>query len=169
MADAGWYAVQAIVERQAAFEAFYRQTRPEALRTVVFVLNDPDLAVDAVDEALTRAYERWDELAESNPIGWVIRVAVNLGRNRQRRRSLERRRPLISRDVDHDLADVADPALAKALARIPLDQRTVLVLRFHLDWSVEQVAEALAIAPGTVKSRLHRGLRRLETLLQEPR
>jgi RNA polymerase sigma-70 factor (ECF subfamily) len=162
--------VQAIVERQPAFEAFYRLTRPEALRTVVFVLNDLDLAVDAVDEALARAYERWDTLAESpNLTGWVIRVAVNFGRNRQRRRLLERRKPLVSRDADPDLAAVADPALARALARLDFDQRTVVVLRYHLDWSVEQVAAALEIPPGTVKSRLHRGLRRLETLLEETR
>lgn len=162
--------MQALVERQAAFEAFYRRTRPDALRTVGFVLNDRDLAVDAVDEAMARAYERWDGLSESaNVTGWVIRVAVNFGRNRQRRRLLERRKPLISRDAEPDLASIADPALARALARLALDQRTVLVLRFHLDWSLEQIAEALDLPPGTVKSRLHRGLRRLETLLQESR
>ena len=162
--------MQAIVERQPAFEAFYRQTRPEALRTVVFVLNDPDLAVDAVDEALVRAYERWDDLAGSvNLTGWVIRVAVNFGRNRQRRRLLERRKPLVSRDPSPDLSAVADPALARALARLDFDQRTVVVLRFHLDWSLDQIATALEIPPGTVKSRLHRGLRRLETLLKETR
>lgn len=158
------------MERQPAFEAFYRQTRPEALRTVVFVLNDRDLAVDAVDEALVRAYERWDDLAGSaNLTGWVIRVAVNFGRNRQRRRLLERRKPLLSRDPSPDLSAVADPALARALARLDFDQRTVVVLRFHLDWSLDQIATALEIPPGTVKSRLHRGLRRLETLLKETR
>lgn len=99
----------------------------------------------------------------------MIRVAVNFGRNRQRRRLLERRKPLVSRDVEPDLSAVADPALARALARVPIDQRTVLVLRFHLDWSMDQIAETLDLPPGTVKSRLHRGLRRLENLLQESR
>jgi RNA polymerase sigma-70 factor (ECF subfamily) len=63
---------------------------------------------------------------------------------------------------------MADPAVAAAVALLPLDQRAVVVLRFYLDWSTEEVATALGIAEGTVKSRLHRALRRLETSLQEP-
>ena len=43
-----------------------------------------------------------------------------------------------------------------------------MVLRYHLDWSVDDVAAALDIAPGTVKSRLHRALRRLATQLADP-
>jgi len=162
--------VQALVERDEAFEAFYRRTRGDALRTAVFILNDPDLAVDAVDEAMARAFERWDTLAEaSNAVGWVVRVAVNFGRNRQRRRLLERRRPLLTVERGGELPAPADPAMARALARLSLDQRAVVVLRFHLDWSVDQVAEALQIAPGTVKSRLHRALGRLESLLEDAR
>lgn len=162
--------MQALVERDEAFEAFYRRTRGDALRTAVFILNDPDLAVDAVDEAMARAFERWDTLAEaSNAVGWVVRVAVNFGRNRQRRRLLERRRPLLTVERGGELPAPADPAMARALARLSLDQRAVVVLRFHLDWSVDQVAEALQIAPGTVKSRLHRALGRLESLLEDAR
>lgn len=73
------------------------------------------------------------------------------------------------RDPSPDLSAVADPSLARALAQLDFDQRTVVVLRFHLDWSTDQIATALEIPPGTVKSRLHRGLRRLETLLKETR
>jgi len=96
-------------------------------------------------------------------------VAVNFGRNRQRRRLLERRRPLLTVERGGELPAPADPAMARALARLSLDQRAVVVLRFHLDWSVDQVAEALQIAPGTVKSRLHRALGRLESLLEDAR
>lgn len=162
--------MQALVERDEAFEAFYRRTRGDALRTAVFILNDRDLAVDAVDEAMARAYEHWDTLAGAgNGVGWVIRVAVNVGRNRQRRRLLERRRPLLTPEGGGEPTMPADPAMARALAQLPVDQRAVVVLRFHLDWSVDQVAEALQIAPGTVKSRLHRALRRLESVLEDLR
>jgi hypothetical protein len=57
----------------------------------------------------------------------------------------------------------AIPRCARALARMPLEQRTVIVLRYHLDWAIDEIAAALGCAPGTVKSRLHRGLQRLET------
>ncbi len=63
---------------------------------------------------------------------------------------------------------VADPAVGRALASLPPDQRAVVVLRFHLDWSVDAIAEALGCKQGTVKSRLHRGLQRLEQMLEAP-
>ena len=53
-------------------------------------------------------------------------------------------------------------------AGLPLDQRSVVVLRYYLDWSTEEMAEAMGVAPGTVKSRLHRALRRLERALAVP-
>lgn len=52
-------------------------------------------------------------------------------------------------------------AVRRALAALPTDQRAVVVLRHHLDLSERQTADLLGIAPGTVKSRLSRGLRAL--------
>jgi len=147
------------------FEAFYRAERSDILRAVVMALGDRDLALDCVDEALVRAYERWDSIGLTNPGGWVFRVAVNCGLYRHRRRRLERLRPLRPDPRSSDLDEVADPAMARALARLSVEQRAVVILRYHLDWTVEQVATALDISAGTVKSRLHRALRRLETLL----
>jgi RNA polymerase sigma-70 factor (ECF subfamily) len=160
--------VGATLEHRLGFEHFYRDEREPLLRALLFTLDDRELALEATDEALARAYERWDEVAaKDNPAGWVYRVALNFARNRVRRRVLERDRPLLGATSAPAAEDLTDPALAAALARLPLDQRTVVVLRFHLDWSVEDVAAALGIARGTVKSRLHRALRRLETMLQE--
>ena len=52
--------------------------------------------------------------------------------------------------------------LERALRALPLDQRAVVVLRYYLDWSQEDVAAALDIPVGTVKSRIHRALKKLE-------
>jgi RNA polymerase sigma factor (sigma-70 family) len=159
--------VEAAVDRPLAFEHFYRTERPGLLRAVQFTIEDRDLATEAIDEAFVRAYERWDSVrAMGNPCGWVYMVAVNWARNRLRRRGVERRKPPHP-ELPRELEGVADPALAAAIAQLPLDQRSVVVMRFHLDWSVDEVAEALGVAPGTVKSRLHRALRRLESMLEE--
>jgi RNA polymerase sigma factor (sigma-70 family) len=163
------HAAEATVERESVFEDFYRAERATILRAVVYALEDADLGAEAADEAWARAYERWGDVgAMANPAGWVFRVAVNHGRNRHRRRLLERRTPPPPDRDRPDVGAVADPALARALARLPLDQRTVIVLRFHLDWSIDTIAESLGCAPGTVKSRLHRGLQRLESMLEAP-
>jgi RNA polymerase sigma-70 factor (ECF subfamily) len=157
------------VERESVFEDFYRAERTTILRAVVYALEDADLGAEATDEAWARAYERWDDVgAMANPAGWVFRVAVNHGRNRHRRRLLERRTPPPPDRDRPDVEAIADPALARALARLPLDQRTAIVLRFHLDWPIDAIAKSLGCAPGTVKSRLHRGLQRLESMLEAP-
>ncbi len=166
---AGLDAVEAMRERHAAFEDFYRAERSSVLRAVVFTLDDPDLGVESTDEAMARAFERWDDVSEmGNPTGWVYRVAVNFGRNRVRRKLLERRKPPLP-DLDRpDIEGVADPAIAHALGKLTLDQRMVVVLRYHLDWSIEDIAAAVGCATGTVKSRLHRALQRLESMLGAP-
>lgn len=153
---------------RSRFEDFYQAERSTVLRAVAFALGDVDLGAEVTDEALARAYARWDDVGQmANPTGWVYRVAVNLGYNRTRRKALERRRPVgVERDrVDSD--GVADPAIARALAALPVEQREVVVLRFHLDWTVDDIAEALGCPSGTVKSRLHRALQRLEKKLEE--
>jgi RNA polymerase sigma-70 factor (ECF subfamily) len=55
-----------------------------------------------------------------------------------------------------------------ALAGLALEHRTVVVLRYYLDWSHEQIAERLRIPVGTVKSRLSRALDQLGNKLGEP-
>jgi len=149
------------------FEEFYKAERSNVLRAVVYALDDADLGVEATDEAMARAFERWDEVAAMrNPSGWVFRVAVNVGRNRTRRKLLERRRPVPPDRDRPDLEGIADPAIARALRRLPVDHRMVVVLRFHLDWSIDEIAEAVDCPAGTVKSRLHRALHKLETMLE---
>jgi len=58
-------------------------------------------------------------------------------------------------------------ALEDALAQLSIEHRSVVVLRFYFDWTVDQTAEALDIAPGTVKSRLARALPLLRSYLGE--
>jgi RNA polymerase sigma factor (sigma-70 family) len=159
--------VEATAEKRVRFEDFYRAERATLIGAVVFALGDTDLGIEASDEALVRAYERWTDVAAmSNPMGWVYRVAVNVGYKRTRRLALERRRPLPHGRDAVDLEGLVDPAVTRALAELPFEQREVIVLRFHLDWSIDEIAEVLGCPSGTVKSRLHRGLQRLETKLK---
>jgi RNA polymerase sigma-70 factor, ECF subfamily len=162
--------VEAMVERGSrGFEDFYQAERATLLRAVAFALGDVDLGAEVTDEAMARAYERWGDVGEmANPSGWVYRVAVNLAYNRTRRRALERRRPVPPDRDRPDVEGVADPEIARALATLPPEQREAIVLRYHLDWSVDAIAEALGCPNGTVKSRLHRALQRLETMLEAP-
>jgi DNA-directed RNA polymerase specialized sigma24 family protein len=149
------------------FTAFYRATWPGVARALTLVLGDGDLAVDATDEAMARAYARWQRLCGyDNPAGWVYRVGLNWARSHHRR--LSRRLPFAHREAAPAVS-VPDPAVRRALLALPVKQRSVVVCRLLLDWSVTDTAAALGVRPGTVQSRLHRALQSLHASLDHLR
>ena len=153
----------AAVTAAGSFDAFYRRERGSLFRALALTLGDADLAADAVDEAMARAYQRWGTVSGyDNAAGWVYRVALNWAVS-----SLRRRRRPVPSDPDAGVGEpqLPDPVLAEAVRSLPVAQRSVVVLRFHLDWSLEQIGGALGVPVGTVKSRLHRALGSLRETL----
>ncbi len=141
------------------FSAFWERERVALYRALALTLGDADLAAEAVDEAMARAFQRWSQISGyDRPAGWVYRVALNWARSRVRRH--RRHAELAPRAWMREETEQhgATPELATALARLSAGQRAVVVLRFHLDWSLEEIATALEVPVGTVKSRLHRAL-----------
>lgn len=149
------------------FSAFYRDAWPGVARALAVALGDRDLAIEATDEAMARAYPRWKKLSSyDNPGAWVYRVGLNWARSYRRR--LARRPPTDGR-TDVDLPPVGDPAVRAALLSLPIAQRSVVVCRLLLDWSVDDTAAALGIRPATVRTRQHRALRSLNDALGHER
>lgn len=151
--------------RPEGFEGFYRNRWDELYRALAVTLRDPDLAREAVDEAMVRAFERWRQVRKaSNPSGWVYRVALNWAIDQLRRRERESRRQVSPPFGAPWIPAVPEPELSAALGRLAVKHRAVVVLRVVLDWSEQDVASTLGIPVGTVKSRLSRAL---ESLRQE--
>ncbi len=152
------------VETPRDFEAFYREGYADIARALTATLGDFDLAQEATDEAMVRAFARWDKIRSyDNPGGWVYRVGLNWARSARRR--LTRAFPLHERRVVDPPA--TDPANHAALLDLDISLRAVVVCRLLLDGSVDQTAAALRLKPGTVKSRLHRAIAQLERTLGE--
>lgn len=149
-----------------SFSDFYAATRDNVGRALAVTLRDGDLAADAVDEAMVRAYQRWDAVsAMDNPAGWVYRVGLNYARSRIRRLTryfTDDRQGIVS-------APFVEPAIMRALGELSVDHRSVVVCRLLLGWSESDTAAALRIRPGTAKSRLHRALALLEQKLEHLR
>ncbi len=154
------------------FDEWYRRERPRVERIVLVACGgDPDVAADASDEAMVRAYERWRRVrAMDNPHGWVTAVALNVARRKFRRRSHERRVLDVASRTETDVA--ADPdvdgsvTLWRAIAALPRRSREVIALRYVDGLTEDQVAASLGIAVGTVSSILSRARRELRRELE---
>ena len=147
------------------FEAFYERFRDPVLRAVFVASGDRQVAEDATAEAFVRACARWKRVSKHpTPVAWVIHTAMNLLRSGGRRRRLEAKRPA-SPSQPEEPEEPFDPGLLSLVRGLPLRQRQVLALRVLLDFSTEQTADALGIAPGTVTAHLHRALESLRTQL----
>lgn len=140
----------------------------ERLVRALGVAFSPEAAADAVQEAFIRADHHWHRVGRlDDPAGWVRRVALNLltnGRRDERRRTsiVSTVRPVPATDLTVDLLD-----LRRAIDALAPTMRLTLCL-FHLaGLSIDEIAAALGVAPGTVKSNLHDARRRLRADLQE--
>jgi RNA polymerase sigma-70 factor, ECF subfamily len=149
------------------FRGFFSDHHRRIASALAMTLRDDDLGSEAAAEAMARAYQNWDAVGTyGNPQGWVYRVGLNWARSRRRKLMREVFRS-DSADFPARPGPKIEPELDAALAALSVDQRSVVVLRYFLDWSESQTAEALDIAPGTVKSRLSRALDRLAVVLED--
>ena len=111
---------------------------------------------------------RWRSVERmTNPEAWMFRVAINLANSFFRRKSAERRaNARLKTDPHYQGPDIADAvAVRQALAGLPRRQRSVLILRFYADLPVKDVAAALDMPEGTVKTLTHRSMKSLRTSL----
>jgi RNA polymerase sigma-70 factor, ECF subfamily len=148
------------------FDGFFVRHHAEMVRALSLTLGDVEFGRDAAAEGFARALQRWSTVSTyENPAGWVYRVGLNWARSRRRRFRRER----VGLIVDGPAPSVTprDATLIAALGKLSIDHRTVVVGKFYLDWSEAQLASALDIAPGTVKSRLSRALTQLAALMED--
>lgn len=135
---------------------------------------DADQAEELMQETLIRALcaaERYRP--ETNLKNWLLSIATNLLRDQWRRK--KRWGTFLSLEEWHrEAPDSTDDAVLRgldyeqvrrALLELPMEHRSVILLRYYHDMSYEEIARALAVPIGTVRSRIHNGLLRLKRLL----
>jgi RNA polymerase sigma-70 factor, ECF subfamily len=156
-----------------AYEELVRRHQDAALRTAGLVLAGGAESEDAVQDAFVKAYVALGRFHAEAPFRpWILRIVANEARNR--RRSAGRRAGLAVRLAEDRPSDGAAPspeaavlareqriALLSAIESLSVDDRLVLGYRYFLDLGEAEMADALGIARGTVKSRLSRALTRL--------
>lgn len=148
------------------FEDLWTTHLRSVTRTAYLITGDAQEAHDCAQEAFVRALQQWRKVSRlERPEGWVHRVATNLAISSARRQ--KRRAPFSALEPIGPEPSPPDDALRRALMVLTPPQRAAIALRFYLDWSVDDVAEALGKAPGTVRALTHQGMERLRGLLHE--
>jgi RNA polymerase sigma-70 factor, ECF subfamily len=152
-----------------AFRLLVERESPMVIAACRRILGSTSDAQDAAQEAFVRAYQSLGTFRGDGPFGaWVRRIAVRIAVARLAADGTvtlddARFRPGERAVVDGDPVDrVLDAeeraALSDAIARLPPDQRQVVMLRFYGEHSVEDIARLTDRPVGTVKSRLSRGV-----------
>jgi RNA polymerase sigma-70 factor (ECF subfamily) len=145
------------------FDLFFAQHYERCVRVARRVVGRDDIARELAAEAFARAWVRWSCLRNQVPGAWATKVTLNLAIDCVRRRVAE---PMVAVSAPSpEDASVARVTLALALRALPARQRSAIALRYLADCTEDEVAAALQVSKGTVKVHLHRGLKRLRTLL----
>jgi RNA polymerase sigma-70 factor, ECF subfamily len=153
--------------------ALHDEHAPALRRFVIRLTGDASLADDVVQETLLRAWRKPEVLAQSTSSAraWLFTVARNLviDDRRSARRNHELATDTVPEQVSADRTDAVLESwlVAEALAGLSLDHRTVIVHAYYGGRTVPEISRELDVPEGTVKSRLHYGLRALRLAMQE--
>jgi RNA polymerase sigma-70 factor (ECF subfamily) len=159
--------------REDAMLALHTQYAPLLTRFVLRLTREGTVAEDVVQETLLRAWSHQEVLQRSETAlrAWLFTVARNLVIDdwRSARHRLE-----VVRDQlpDRGVADTTERILdswliSDALSALTIEHREVITRAYFHGEDTDTIAHALGIPAGTVKSRLHYGLRALKLTLQE--
>jgi RNA polymerase sigma factor (sigma-70 family) len=136
--------------------ALYDRQRQAMVRLARLLTGSVLVAEEIVQEAFLKMHQL-NEPAK-NPDAYLRVIVTNLSKSHLRRLRLERRVPV------QDRIALGEPEIDEtweAVCRLPFRLKAVLVLRFYQDLSETEISEVVGCRPGTVKSRLHRGLAKL--------
>ncbi len=158
--------------REAALRTLHDRHAPELWRFALRLTHDPQVAEDVVQEALLRAWRDPDLGSRSDAAAraWLFTVTRHLVVDRWR--SAAHRHEVGPVEVEEAMGDRSGEVLdrwliADALGGLSREHREVIAAAYYEGRSVAEIAAGLHIPVGTVKSRLHYGLRNLRLALQE--
>lgn len=152
------------------FERLAEEVFPSLFGTALRLTRDREEAEDLAQEATIRAYEAFDRFDGRNFKAWILRILTNLYINRYRQR--QREAPPGSLDEQWAMEPVAPEGaipdrllldemvsadVEAALAKVPADFRMAVILTDIEGMSYEEIAKAMNVPVGTVRSRLARG------------
>ena len=154
-----------------AFEVLATSAGDRLYAVARLILRSADLAEDALQEALVRAWQQLPSLRDPDKFdAWLHRLVVNAcaDQGRQLRRWSMQVRPLaLEPSIADDTGSIADrDQLERGFSRLKPDQRAVIVLHYYSGYPAAEIARILGIPEGTARSRLHYATEALRAALE---
>lgn len=172
--------------RREDFDDIVRLHERRIYRVLLGQLRDPEAAANLTQECFLRAYQNLDGFrGEASITTWLIRIAMNLAKDHARDRRQSFWRKLFGKgeqDFSEMAAAVPVPGASaeesllareevqqvlRAVEGLSTQQRTVFTLRFLEEMTIEEIAEAIGIETGTVKTHLSRAVGAIRQMRQE--
>ncbi len=161
-----------------AYDLLVGQHQQAVFRLAYLLLGDSDDAEDVAQETFIRAFRSLNRFDDTRPVRpWLLQITTNLARNHHRsvKRYLAALQRLVAANPDQyvqgthrDRPEDESQALWQMVRQLAKPDQEIIYLRYFLELSEAEIAQTLVIAPGTVKSRLHRALGRLRLVMEVP-
>ena len=156
---------------RSVIERLMEQYGSSLLRMCALYLKDADLAQDAVQETFIRAYRHLNDYrGESSEKTWLTTIAMNVSRDMLRTAWFRHQ----SRSTDIDtlpeqpaVFEFPDNTVLTEVMRLPAKYREVILLRYYEGLKLKEVASALGLSDGRVRSRLNKANELLRDVLKE--
>ncbi len=167
-----WPVAASAVTADEAITALYAAHYRSLVRIAAFLLHDVGTAEEVVQDAFVELHGHWRRLREPERAGAYLRQAVvNRSRSRLRHQKVvDRHAPMPGPHAPSAeygaIGALERTEVIAALRALPARQREVIVMRYYADLSEAQIAEAMGISPGAVKSHASRGLAALRSTLE---
>jgi RNA polymerase sigma factor (sigma-70 family) len=150
-------------------DSLFRAHYGRLVRALTLASGDHEVAADAVQEAFVKAHLHWRKIQHyDDPVGWIRRVAINRLHDDHRRQSRKGKamQRLAGEPVSESVEQNGfDSDLPMILAQLPKQQRIAMALFYVDELSIAEVAAALNVSEGAVKSYLHQGRARLRSVV----
>jgi RNA polymerase sigma-70 factor (sigma-E family) len=160
------------LDADAAVTALYVAHYRSLVRLAALLVDDLDTAEEVVQDAYVKMHGSWRRIREPQAaVGYLRTTVLNLARSRLRHRQVVRRhlQPAAPDEpsAEHGaLTRLEHDRVVAALRTLPSRQRECLVLRYYGDLSEAQIADAMGISTGAVKSHASRGMAALRAILE---
>ncbi len=167
-------------DKKDAFERQAEKVFPSVFGTALRLTRSREDAEDLAQEAIVRAYDAYDRFDGTNFKAWMLRIVTNLYINRYRQRqrgpqlgSLDDEGMIEPMSIESEIPDrvlfdnTVGAEIEEALAKVPEDFRMAVILSDIEDLSYQEIADAMNVPIGTVRSRIARGRSMLRKSLEE--